>query len=92
MATVGACAGFAAVSGSSLATAATMGTVALPEMKKYSYHPALALIQQIVEPVMAPARKLIPPLGGLDLSPMLVILVLLIIESALPQLFMSLLL
>ena len=34
MATVGACAGFAAVSGSSLATAATMGTVALPEMKK----------------------------------------------------------
>ena len=42
MATVGACAGFAAVSGSSLATAATMGTVALPEMKKYKYDPALA--------------------------------------------------
>ncbi|MBA7469246.1 C4-dicarboxylate TRAP transporter large permease protein DctM [subsurface metagenome] len=42
MATVGACAGFAAVSGSSLATAATMGTVALPEMKRYNYDPALA--------------------------------------------------
>jgi C4-dicarboxylate transporter, DctM subunit len=42
MATVGACAGFAAISGSSLATAATMGTVALPEMKKYGYSPALA--------------------------------------------------
>ncbi len=42
MATVGACAGFAAVSGSSLATAATMGTVALPEMKKYKYDPALS--------------------------------------------------
>jgi len=42
MATVGACAGFAAVSGSSLATAATMGTVALPEMKKYKYDMALA--------------------------------------------------
>ena len=42
MATVAACAGFAAVSGSSLATAATMGTVALPEMKKYRYDPALA--------------------------------------------------
>jgi C4-dicarboxylate transporter DctM subunit len=42
MATVGACAGFAAVSGSSLATAATMGTVALPEMKKYRYHDRLA--------------------------------------------------
>jgi C4-dicarboxylate transporter DctM subunit len=42
MATVGACAGFAAISGSSLATAATMGTVALPEMKKYGYDSALA--------------------------------------------------
>lgn len=42
MATVGACAGFAAVSGSSLATAATMGTVALPEMKKYGYDDRLA--------------------------------------------------
>ena len=42
MATVGACAMFAAVSGSSLATAATMGTVALPEMRKYKYDDALA--------------------------------------------------
>ncbi|MBW1861835.1 MAG: TRAP transporter large permease [Deltaproteobacteria bacterium] len=42
MATVGACAIFAAVSGSSLATAATMGTVALPEMKRYDYDDALA--------------------------------------------------
>jgi C4-dicarboxylate transporter DctM subunit len=42
MATVAACAGFAAVSGSSLATAATMGTVALPEMKKYGYDDRLA--------------------------------------------------
>jgi C4-dicarboxylate transporter DctM subunit len=42
MATVGACAGFAAVSASSLATAVTMGLVSLPEMKKYKYNPALA--------------------------------------------------
>lgn len=42
MATVGACAAFAAISGSSVATAVTMGTVALPEMKKYKYHPGLA--------------------------------------------------
>ena len=42
MATVGACAFFAAISGSSMATAATMGAVALPEMKKYKYDPALA--------------------------------------------------
>jgi tripartite ATP-independent transporter DctM subunit len=42
MATVGACAFFAAICGSSVATAATMATVALPEMKKYKYDPALA--------------------------------------------------
>lgn len=41
-ATVVGCAGFAAVSGSSLASAVTMGRVALPEMKRYEYHPQLA--------------------------------------------------
>ncbi len=42
MATVGGCAGFAAVSGSSVATTATMGMVALPEMRRYKYNPMLA--------------------------------------------------
>ena len=42
MATIGGCAGFAATSGSSLATAATMATVSLPQMRKYGYNLALA--------------------------------------------------
>jgi len=42
IATIGACAGFAAISGSSLATSATMGTVALKEMKRYKYGARLA--------------------------------------------------
>ena len=42
MATIGACGGFAAISGSSLAAAATMGMVALPEMKRFKYDNALA--------------------------------------------------
>ncbi|HRT62010.1 MAG TPA: TRAP transporter large permease [Syntrophales bacterium] len=42
MATIGACAGFAAICGSTNATAATMASVALPEMKKYNYRPELA--------------------------------------------------
>ena len=37
-----ACAGFAAASGSSVATAATMGTIAIPEMLKHGYDKALA--------------------------------------------------
>lgn len=42
MAAIGACAGFGAICGSSLATAATMGQVALPELKRYGYSPALS--------------------------------------------------
>jgi len=42
MAAVGGCAGFGAICGSSLATAATMAQVALPELKKYKYSGALA--------------------------------------------------
>lgn len=42
IATIAACGGFAAVSGSSVATAATMGTVALPEMERFRYDPKLA--------------------------------------------------
>jgi len=42
VATIAACAGFAAVSGSSVAGAAAMGNIALPEMKRFHYHPKLA--------------------------------------------------
>lgn len=42
MSAIAACAGFGAVCGSSLATATTMGQVALPELKRYRYSGALA--------------------------------------------------
>jgi C4-dicarboxylate transporter DctM subunit len=42
MATIAACAGFAAMCGSTNATAAAMGRVALPEMKRYNYNDSLA--------------------------------------------------
>lgn len=42
MGTIGACAGFGAICGSSLATAATMSRVSIPEMRKYGYDEALA--------------------------------------------------
>jgi tripartite ATP-independent transporter DctM subunit len=42
IATVGACAAFAAICGSTNATAATMGAATLPEMKRYNYKPELA--------------------------------------------------
>ena len=42
MAAIGGCAGFGAICGSSLATAATMAQVALPELRRYNYSGALA--------------------------------------------------
>ena len=42
MATIAGCAGFAAICGSTNATAATMGTVTIPEMRRYNYDLALA--------------------------------------------------
>ena len=42
MATIVACAGFSAICGSSLATAATMSKVAMPQMRKYNYADSLS--------------------------------------------------
>ena len=45
------------------------------------YSPAAIIARDIAEPVLAPARRILPPLGGLDLSPMITILVLFVIQS-----------
>lgn len=39
-----------------------------------AHHPGIELLDNITEPVMAPARRLIPSMGGLDLSPIAVII------------------
>ncbi len=45
-------------------------------------HPALNLLNQILEPILAPARNLIPPIGGFDFSILLVIIVVQILRSS----------
>lgn len=40
----------------------------------YSGHPIVRIARSLAEPIMAPARRLIPPIGGLDLSPILVLI------------------
>jgi YggT family protein len=57
-----------------------------------SYHPMAALLVQVTEPVLAPARRLMPPLGGLDFSPIVVFMLLILIRDyLLPAIFTSLL-
>ena len=41
MAAIGGCAAFGTISGSSLATAAMMGQVSLPELRRYKYSPVV---------------------------------------------------
>lgn len=38
-----------------------------------TYNPVLGIVDSLTTPIMRPARKLIPPMGGLDLSPMVAI-------------------
>jgi YggT family protein len=47
-------------------------------------NPMTALLGELVEPLLRPARRLLPPIGGLDLSPLIVILLLQAIMIALP--------
>ena len=44
-------------------------------------HPGALLIMQLVEPIMAPVRKVIPPLGMIDLSPIVVFIAISIIDG-----------
>ncbi|WP_343061246.1 TRAP transporter large permease [Novosphingobium flavum] len=62
LASIGGCAGFGAISGSSLATVATISSVALPEMRKANYHPGFAAGALAAGGTLG---SLIPPSGAL---------------------------
>lgn len=50
-------------------------------------HPILRLIWQLTEPVMAPVRKVVPPIGGLDFSPIFIFIIIRLIQNALIRTF-----
>lgn len=78
-ATIAACAGFAALSGSSLASAVTMGRVALPEMRRYKYADSLATGSVAAGGTLG---FLIPPSGGMIIYAVLT-------EQSIGRLFMA---
>jgi YggT family protein len=45
-----------------------------------SYNPALILINQILEPAVKPVRKMMPDMGGIDISPIIVFLLIQVLE------------
>lgn len=54
------------------------------------YHPIVQFLYRVTEPVLRPARQLIPPAGGLDFSPIIVFVVLRIAGSFIVRLLWSL--
>ncbi len=65
---------------------AVMGSVIISWVAPGSYHPAPQLLLQLTEPLFALVRKVIPPLGGLDLSPIVIFLAIQIIQAQLSML------
>ncbi len=46
-------------------------------------HPLVMMVYRLTEPVLAPIRRALPMMGGLDLSPMVLILALQLLKSLL---------
>jgi YggT family protein len=49
-------------------------------MQPNNFNPFIIIITQLTEPLLGPARRMIPSIGGLDISPMIVILLLQLIN------------
>lgn len=51
-----------------------------------AYNPVTALISQLTAPILKPAQRLVPPISGLDLSPLVALIVLNLLVMAIPHL------
>ncbi|HEY7870732.1 MAG TPA: YggT family protein [Methylomirabilota bacterium] len=54
-------------------------------------NPIVMILRQVTEPVLAPARRLLPPwkTGGLDFSPLIVIFAIQLVQWGLPRLLLA---
>lgn len=54
------------------------------------YHPVRSALDRLVDPMLQPIRRVLPSLGGLDFSPLVLIILVQLIGTLLQSLFMSL--
>jgi YggT family protein len=54
------------------------------------YHPVRQTLEVVVEPLLAPIRRIMPQTGGLDFSPLILLVLVQLIESILIQLLLAL--
>jgi YggT family protein len=74
-----------------LYTLAFIARAFLSWMRISYYHLVARFLIQITEPVLAPLRRYIPPVGGLDFTPMVALLILWFVEQLLRTLLLALL-
>jgi YggT family protein len=65
-------------------TVAIIVHVVLSWIGQARYNPIGSVLSDLVEPVLRPVRRILPPIGGLDLSPLLVLVLIQAITIALP--------
>jgi YggT family protein len=58
-----------------------IGRCILSFIRHDPYHPIIKFIYEVTEPVMSPFRRLLPPAGGLDFSPMLAVFAVYLVQS-----------
>ncbi len=51
------------------------------------YHPVVRFLYRVTEPVLRPVRRIIPPIYGIDFSPVIVIFVIYLIKNILYRMF-----
>ncbi len=68
-----------------LLSLAVLARVLLSWVRVSPYHPAVDFLYRITEPILAPLRRVIPPVGMMDISPIIAMLLLQIIQTVLVE-------
>ena len=66
-----------------LLSLAILARVLLSWVRVSPYHPAVDFVYRVTEPILAPLRRAIPPIGMVDISPVIAIILLQIIQQVL---------
>jgi YggT family protein len=66
-----------------LLSLAILARVLLSWVRVSPYHPAVEFLYRITEPILAPLRRIIPPIGMIDISPVIALFLLQIIQQVL---------
>lgn len=66
-----------------------LARIFLPILGMNPYQPLMQVIFRLTEPVLAPIRAILPQGGGLDFSPMVAMILLMILQSVLTMLLRS---